>query len=72
MRNRYGEIVYDLIVFRGLPYLGNRVADLKGKFGLGAGKALGRVFKAEIAARLRPVFRAELCTENGDLDYFLL
>ena len=72
MRNGNGQIDDHLVIGCRLPDLDDLVADLGGKFGLGSRKALGRVFKGNVAAVLGAVFFTELGAEDGNVLDLLL
>ena len=56
----------------GLPYIQNCVADLKGIFRFGSGKALRTVLKAVIFPRLLCQFLQKFCSLHGNLQDILL
>ena len=65
--------VYDyLVVGSRLPYIYNSVAYFKSKFGFRTCKAFGTVLKAEISLCFFPVLFTELCSENSNVNNFLL
>ena len=70
--HRRRQIDDRLAVGRRLPHVEHSVADLKGILRLRARKALGRVLKAILRARLLRQFLEELCTVHGDLEDLLL